>query len=134
MRRKLSEQAEREARALVMEEERRVRAKAVEEEKLIEQQMRQLRKELRERERLTRQLALEQTIVNQAESVSQQRDGGGVVREAEDFIQSERRRVSTRMELARQLEEAEVRETKENVKLLHRCFQVGFASSLMPAH
>ena len=106
-----------------------MRAKAAEEEKLIEQQMRQLRKELRERERLTRQVALEQTLVNQEESVSQQRDGGGVGREAEEFIQSERRRVSTRMELARQLEEAEVRETKENVKLLHCCFQVGLALS-----
>lgn len=109
------------------EEERRVKAKAAEEEKLIEQQMGQLRKELRERERLTRQLALEQALVNEEKSVCPQRDGGDVVREAEEFIQSERRRVATRMELARQLEEAEIRETKENVKLLHQCFQVGFA-------
>lgn len=108
-----------------MEEERRVRAKAAEEEKLIEQQMRQLRKELRERERLTRQLALEQALVDEEELVGPKRDGGGVVREAEEFIQSERRRVATRMELTRQLEEAEIKETKENVKLLHRCFQVG---------
>ena len=110
-----------------MEEERRVRAKAAEEEKLIEQQMRQLRKELRERERLTRQLALEQALVDEEELIGPQRDGAGVVREAEEFIQCERRRVATRMELVRQLEEAEIKETKENVKLLHRCFQVAFA-------
>ena len=45
------------------------------------------------------------------------------VMEAEKFVESERRRVATRMELVRQLEEAEVKETKENVKLLHQCFQ-----------
>ena len=50
-------------------------------------------------------------------------DRDRAVMEAERFVESERRRVATRMELVRQLEEAEVRETKENVKLLHQCFQ-----------
>jgi hypothetical protein len=50
-------------------------------------------------------------------------DGARAIMEAERFIESERRRVATRMELVRQMEEAELKETKENVKLLHQCFQ-----------
>lgn len=127
-RRKMSEQAEREALAIVSEEERRAKARAADEERLIEQKMREVRKELREREKLTKQLALEQTLINEEEGrVGPSGDGGTIVREAEEFILSERQRVATRMELTRQLEEAEVKEAKENVKLLHQCFQVGGA-------
>lgn len=119
----MSEFAEREARALVMEEERRARAKAAEEERMIEQQMKALRKEIRERERLTRQLVLEQSLISEEETMATPSRGGAVMEEAEQFIKSERQRVATRMELTRQLEEAELKETKENVKLLHQCFQ-----------
>ena len=106
---------------LVMEEERRAKARAAEEERLIEQQMKALRREVREREKFTRQLALEQSLIAEEPSVAS--EDGAAVLEAEKFIKSERRRVATRMELVRQLEEADVKETKENVKLLHQCFQ-----------
>ena len=77
---------------------------------------------MRERERLTKQLVLEQSLIAEDPSTAGE-DGARAVVEAERFIESERRRVATRMELVRQLEEAEVKETKENVKLLHQCFQ-----------
>ena len=80
------------------------------------------RREVRERERLTKQLTLEQSLIAQEPSTAGE-DGARAVMEAERFIESERRRVATRMELVRQLEEVEVKETKENVKLLHQCFQ-----------
>lgn len=77
---------------------------------------------MRERERLTKQLALEQSLIAEEPSIAGE-DGARAVMEAERFVESERQRVTTRMELVRQLEEAEVKETKENVKLLHQCFQ-----------
>ena len=116
--------AEREARALVMEEERRAKVRAAEEERMIADQMNTLRKELREREMLSRQIALEQSLITEDATRTGQSEGeGAVMAEAEEFIKSERRRVATRMELTRQLEEAEVKEAKENVKLVHHCFQ-----------
>lgn len=80
------------------------------------------RKEVRERERLTKQLVLEQSLIAE-EPPTAGEDRDRAVMEAERFVESERQRVATRMELVRQLEEAEVKETKENVKLLHQCFQ-----------
>lgn len=80
------------------------------------------RREVRERERLTKQLALEQSLIAEEPSTTGE-DEARAVAEAEKFIESERRRVATRMELVRQLEEAEVKETKKNIKLLHQCFQ-----------
>lgn len=121
-RRKLGEQAQREAKVLVMEEERKAKARAAEEEKLIEQQMKALRKEVREREKLCRQVALEQSLVAE-ETTRLSSEDGAVLMEAQKYIKSERQRVATRMELMRQLEEAEIKETKENVKLQHQCFQ-----------
>ena len=123
-RKRQREAAQREARALVLEEERRAKIRASEEERLIQKQMKALRKEVRERERLAKELALEQSLIAKEEpSTLTGEEGARSVVEAERFIESERRRVSTRMELVRQLEEVEVKETKENVKLLHQCFQ-----------
>lgn len=123
-RRRQQQLAEREARALVMEEERRAKARAAEEDRIIDQQMKTLRKELKERERLSRQLALEHSLITEeAKAMESSRGDGALMAEAENFLKSERQRVATRMELTQQLEEAEVKETKENVKLVHCCFQ-----------
>ena len=73
---------------------------------MITEQMKALKKELKEREIMSRQLALEQSLISEDSTSTRLREGeggggGAVMAEAVKFIKSERQRVATRIELTR---------------------------------
>lgn len=131
----LLKQAQREAEEEVKREEREAREKAAREEKLINLQVTLIRSQLKERQKASRQLALQQRSAIEKEA----RQGSGrrerrkqglkdivgtshVVLKAEELVTSEKKRQRTRSELIKQLEEASTHETKESIKLLRRSF------------
>ncbi len=119
-------QAQQEAKEIIKNEERLARDKASIEEKLLNQQIVLIRHQLREQQGENRKRAMEQSkrIVE-----TEGRDGfetSPVVIQAEEMIKSEKKRQQTRSELFKQLEEAKTRETKEDLRLIHRCFFVWY--------
>lgn len=144
----LLKQAQREAEEEVRREEREARDKASQEEKLINLQVTLIRSQLRERQKSSRQLALQQRSAIEKEikygsgrygsQRKQESQGFGdvlgdspVIQKAEELIISERRRQRTRSELLKQLEESKAHETKENIKLLHHSFSAWYETVVL---
>lgn len=135
----LLKQAQHEAEEEVKMEEREAKEKAAQEEKLIGLQVTLIRSQLRERQKASRQVALQQRNAIEKEikrSSGRRGQGKQALREvlgtspaivkAEEIVVSEKRRQRTRSELIKQLEEAKAHETKENIRLLHRSFSVWY--------
>ena len=142
-RRKESEQllraAQREAQEVVKKEEKMARARAAREEQLLNQQIKIVRSELRERQEISRCLAAEERTAMEKEARRAKRrrnvksevigvedNSATLLKAAEDIIESEKKRQRTRSELSRQLEEAKAKEAKEGIVLLHRCFSAWY--------
>lgn len=140
----LLRQAQREATVVLQREEREARKKVAVEEKLINQQITLIRGQVREQQRASRHLAVEQRKAIETELKKKNRtrqrdcelfDHGGLssilassptVLIAEEIVKEERKRQQARSELVRQLEEAASRELKEEMKLLRCCFSVWY--------
>ena len=131
----LLREAQREAEEVVRTEERLARERASREEKLLDQQIKLVRRELREKQETSRRLAAEQRAKEASVKEASKRkkreprssnaeaiEEDSVLLKAEEIVESEKKRQRTRSELLRQLEEAETREARDAVKLTHRCF------------
>ena len=103
-------------RGLFKSEEERARAQAKEDELLIQQQMEVIRKQLKQ----------EQAMIKHQRGVERGRElrvkASRALIQAQQLIQSEQKRLQTRAELLRQLEEVEIKEAKEDLRLVHQCF------------
>lgn len=137
----LQKQAQREQ---VRREERQAREKTAREEKLMDQQVKIIRSHFREKQKVSRRLALKQRnaiereIRNSSPRVHsprvRRRSRGleevlpvnSVVLKAEEFVASERKRQRTRSQLILQLEETMADETKQNIKLVHHSFSLWY--------
>ena len=132
-------QAQKEAEEVVRREEMLAREKAIMEEKLINQQVMLIRSQLKEQQKASQRIATEQRAAFKRElSYSSTKHKGRhgrldcaieanpLILKAEEIIKSEKRRQQTRSELIRQLEEAEVYEAKEDIKLIHRYFSLWY--------
>lgn len=136
----LLKQAQREAEEVVKKEERLARERAAQEERLFNHQITLVRSQIRERRKFSQQLAMEQREAIERELQQSSLEWGksrrvdGVLEaspaivKAEEIIVSERKRRHTRSELIKKLEEAKAHDTKENIKLLHRCFSTWYES------
>lgn len=130
----LLREAQREAEEVVRREERLARERAAREEKLLNQQIKLVRTELREKQEASRRLAAEQrTAVNKKvkrlkriSGIETAKEDESVLIQAEEIIESEKKRQRTRSELVRQLEQASAQEAKDGIKLLHRCFSAWY--------
>lgn len=146
----LLEQAQREAREIVMKEEKEARKKAALEEKLINQQISIIRGQIREQRKSTNKLAKVQRMAIETElktkkvkkteqEGSKKNVSGGeqagladvllsspTVVMAEKIVEDERKRQQTRLELVRQLEKAETRDLKERMRLLRGFFSAWY--------
>ena len=146
----LLEQAQREAREMVLKEEKEAKKKTVMEEKLINQQISLIRGQIRQQRKATNQLAAAQRKAIEDE-IKKKKKGGrdgdkgkdgikeleqkGVadillasptVVMAEKVVEEERKRQLARSELVRQLEEAETLELKERMRLLRGFFSAWY--------
>ena len=110
----LVNEARQKAEEIVLLEERRSREKREREDKLVTEQMKQVRVQLREKQRAYKLVAMDIPSTTNA------------VEQAEEFIKNERKRQHTRGELLRQLEQAEAVEIKNKFKVLHTCFSRWF--------
>lgn len=145
----LLKQAQREAEEEVKREERKARDKAAQEEKLINLQVTLMRSQLRESQKTSRQVAMQQRSAIEKEikhgstrhgrQRKLERNQGlrdvigtsPVIQKAEELLVSERKRQRTRSELLKQLEEAKAHETKENIKLLHHSFSAWYETVVL---
>ncbi len=130
----LLREAQREAEEVVRREEKRAREKTAREEKLLNQQIRLVRSQLREKQEASHHLAVERKAAMEKETKKMKLrslkleavEEGSVLLKAEEIIESEKKRRRTRSELIRQLEQAKAHEAKEGIKLMHRCFSVWY--------
>ena len=129
--------AQREAEEVVRREEKVARERTAREEQLLNQQIKIVRSELRERQEASRRHAAEERTAIEKEAKRRKRkrnmkpdmavqDSTTLLKAAEDIIESEKKRQRTRSELNRQLEEAKVKDAKEGIVLLHRSFSVWY--------
>ena len=126
----LLREAQREAEEVVKREEKLARERAAREENLLNQQIKLVRTELRQKQETSRRLAMEQRAkidkkvrkLKRKSNTEIVKDEESVLLKAEEIIESEKKRQRTRSELIRQLEQAKAHEAAEEIKLLHRCF------------
>lgn len=144
----LLKQAHKEAEEQVKREERQEREKTAREEKLMDQQVKLIRSHFKERQKVSRRLAVKQrnaiereirktssTRLNSSVGSSRMRHRtsrevvlpvSSTVLRAEEFVAGERKRQHTRSRLIQQLEDAKADETKQSIKLLHRSFSLWY--------
>ena len=137
----LLQQVQREAAMAVQREEREAQRRAALEEELVNQQVDLLRGQMREQHRASYNRAIEQSKAIETELKRRavchedhhRSDHSGLhsvlgasaaVLKAEEVVKEEKKRQRTRVELVQQLEEVEVLELREEMRLLYCCFSL----------